>query len=156
MGSNDTSEIANDSYVSTTHYASTENFFDPTHPGDNCTELDSHQIISLNYSETTNRTFSFETSPSNVTNVRDFTVTPLEIVLCVVLSAFIVATIVGNVFVILAVALFDKMRTMSNVLIASLASADLLVAIVVLPISLQKEVVGHWTLGKSSCYNKRR
>jgi len=55
----------------------------------------------------------------------------------VVLSAVVLGTLLGNASVILAVAVYDKMRTLSNALIASLASADLLVAIVVMPISLQ-------------------
>lgn len=55
----------------------------------------------------------------------------------VLLSAVIIGTLLGNASVILAVTVYDKMRTLSYVLIASLASADLLVAIVVMPISLQ-------------------
>jgi len=65
------------------------------------------------------------------------TVNPATVTLWVVLSAVIVGTVVGNSCVILSVIMFDKMRTMSNGLIASLASADLLVAVVVMPLSLQ-------------------
>jgi hypothetical protein len=61
----------------------------------------------------------------------------LVVVVSVVLGGLIIGTIVGNACVILSVVVYDKMRTLSNGLIASLASADLLVAIVVLPISLQ-------------------
>ena len=57
--------------------------------------------------------------------------------IAVLLSAVVVGTLLGNASVILAVTVYDKMRTLSNALIASLASADLLVAIVVMPISLQ-------------------
>lgn len=78
-------------------------------------------------------------------------ITPIEAVICVVLALLILAIIIGNVFVILSVAIFDKMRTLSNWLIVSLASADLLVAIVVLPISLHNEVIGQWTLGPYIC-----
>lgn len=66
----------------------------------------------------------------------------LKVVVSVVLTALIVGIVVGNACVILSVAAFDKMRTLSNGLIASLASADLLVAIVVLPLSLQVGNVG--------------
>ena len=58
-------------------------------------------------------------------------------IIAVLLSAVVVGTLLGNASVILAVTVYDKMRTLSNALIASLASADLLVAIVVMPISLQ-------------------
>jgi len=57
--------------------------------------------------------------------------------IAVLLSAVIIGTLLGNASVILAVTVYDKMRTLSNALIASLGSADLLVAIVVMPISLQ-------------------
>ena len=78
-------------------------------------------------------------------------VTTLEIVIAIVLCGFILAIIIGNMFVILSVALFRDMRTLTNGLIVSLASADLLVAIIVLPISLYHEIIGSWTLGPYVC-----
>ena len=78
-------------------------------------------------------------------------ITPLEIVISIFLSIFIFCIIIGNIFVIMSVLLFRQMRTMTNGLIVSLATADLLVAIVVLPISLHIEVVGQWTLGSIVC-----
>ncbi|KAK2160953.1 hypothetical protein LSH36_124g04004 [Paralvinella palmiformis] len=77
--------------------------------------------------------------------------TPIEVAIIVFLSGFIFAIIVGNVFVILAVLLFRDMRTLTNGLIVSLASADLLVAIIVLPLSLYHEIVGRWDLGPEVC-----
>lgn len=62
---------------------------------------------------------------------------PAKLVLIALLAMLIVGIVIGNSLVILSVAIFNKMRTLSNVLIGSLASADLLVAIFVLPISLQ-------------------
>lgn len=59
------------------------------------------------------------------------------VLIAILLSAVIVGTLLGNASVILAVSVYDKMRTLSNMLIASLGLADLLVAIVVMPISLQ-------------------
>ena len=78
-------------------------------------------------------------------------VTDLEIVVSVFLGMFILFIIIGNMFVILSVMLFREMRTLTNCLIVSLASADLLVAIVVLPISLYHEVLGVWTMGPIVC-----
>lgn len=74
-----------------------------------------------------------------------------SISLGVVLSFILVAIIVGNVSVILAVVLYPNMRTLSNALIVSLASADLLVALLVLPFSLQNELTDKWTLGNVLC-----
>jgi len=61
----------------------------------------------------------------------------VAVLIAILLSSVIIGTLLGNASVILAVSVYEKMRTLSNVLIASLGSADLLVAIVVMPISLQ-------------------
>ena len=63
-----------------------------------------------------------------------------EIFLCIFLSCFIMLVVVGNAYVILAVCVFEKMRTLSNGLIASLATADFMVALAVMPISLHREL----------------
>lgn len=95
------------------------------------------------------------TSDSNQVNITSpgwaTVVTAADVTLIIVLSLIIITIFVGNIFVVLSVVLFCKMRTLSNGLIASLASADLLVAVLVLPISLQHEVVGRWTLGPQVC-----
>jgi len=46
-----------------------------------------------------------------------------------------VGIVVGNAFVVASVAAFREMRTLTNWMIVSLASADLLVAVAVLPLS---------------------
>ena len=76
----------------------------------------------------------------------------LHILIAFVLSLFIICIIIGNILVISSVILFRDMRTLTNVLIASLAIADLLVALIVLPISLHFEIKDHvWTLGPIVC-----
>ena len=50
-------------------------------------------------------------------------------------SVFIVGIVVGNAFVVASVAAYREMRTLTNWMIVSLASADLLVAVAVLPLS---------------------
>lgn len=108
----------------------------------------------LNFTGFENGNFCAEAGP----NGSDFCeapflveITPIEIVVIIFLSLFIFGIIVGNIFVIMSVLLFREMRTMTNGLIVSLASADLLVALIVLPISLHFEVVGQWTLGTIVC-----
>ena len=78
-------------------------------------------------------------------------ITTLEIIIAIVLSIFILGIIFGNCCVVLSVLLFREMRTITNGLIVSLATADLLVAVLVLPISLYQEIVGIWTLGPLVC-----
>jgi len=50
-------------------------------------------------------------------------------------SVVIVGIVIGNAFVVASVAAFREMRTLTNWMIVSLASADLLVAFAVLPLS---------------------
>ena len=68
-----------------------------------------------------------------------------------VLGAIILATIVGNVFVIAAVVLERNLRNVANYLIASLAVADLLVAALVMPLAAVNEVSSRWFLGAGLC-----
>src|SRR6218665_277723 len=70
---------------------------------------------------------------------------------CSILSVIILATIVGNVFVIAAIVLERNLQNVANYLIASLAVADLMVAILVMPLAAVKEVSSHWFLGKEVC-----
>ncbi len=93
------------------------------------------------------------TMDSNASSVTGhiIVVTTLEIIICILLAFFMLFIIIGNMFVILSVGLFRDMRTLTNCLIVSLATADILVAIMVLPISLHHEVVGIWNLGPYVC-----
>ena len=76
---------------------------------------------------------------------------PVLVAICIVLSLLILATIVGNVFVISAVCLERSLRGVSNYLILSLAVTDLLVAVLVMPLSLVNEISIHWFLGNIIC-----
>ena len=81
-----------------------------------------------------------------------FRISVWDVLLALLLAFFILGIVIGNVFVILSVLLFREMRTLTNGLIISLATADLLVAIIVLPISLYQEVTGPiWTMGVFLC-----
>jgi len=57
------------------------------------------------------------------------------IVVGTLVSVVIVGIVVGNAFVVASVAAYREMRTLTNWMIVSLASADLLVAVAVLPLS---------------------
>jgi len=68
-----------------------------------------------------------------------------------ILGAIILAAIVGNIFVITAIAVDRNLRTVANYLIASLAVADLLVAALVMPLAAVNEVSARWFLGRELC-----
>jgi len=88
------------------------------------------------------------------TGVRSFTpgVSMVRLfVTLIVLAMIILAAIVGNIFVITAIAVDRNLRTVANYLIASLAVADLLVAALVMPLAAVNEVSARWFLGRELC-----
>uniref|UniRef100_A0A8C8RLB0 Alpha-2A adrenergic receptor n=1 Tax=Pelusios castaneus TaxID=367368 RepID=A0A8C8RLB0_9SAUR len=62
-----------------------------------------------------------------------------------------VFTIFGNVLVIIAVFTSRALKAPQNLFLVSLASADILVATLVIPFSLANEVMGYWYFGKVWC-----
>ncbi|XP_022901391.1 5-hydroxytryptamine receptor-like [Onthophagus taurus] len=69
----------------------------------------------------------------------------------VVLGLLILATVIGNVFVIAAILLERNLQNVANYLILSLAVADLLVACLVMPLGAVYEVSNEWMLGPELC-----
>ena len=74
------------------------------------------------------------------------------IIKTIVLSLIVISILIGNSLVIIAVALYRKLRkSISNSFIASLAVADLLLAILVLPFSVIEEIFGYWLFAPEIC-----
>lgn len=74
------------------------------------------------------------------------------VLLWMVLIAFISFTIVGNVLVCLAVCTSRRLRRISNCFVVSLAVTDLLLGLLVLPLSAILELNdGRWPLGRTFC-----
>lgn len=65
--------------------------------------------------------------------------------------AVLLATLVGNTLVVAAVSTSRALRAPQNLFLVSLATADILVAILVLPFSLANEVMGYWYFGGLWC-----
>ncbi|KAJ8405493.1 hypothetical protein AAFF_G00319660 [Aldrovandia affinis] len=68
-----------------------------------------------------------------------------------VVTVIILLTIVGNVLVVVAVFTSRALRAPQNLFLVSLASADILVATLVIPFSLANEVMGYWYFGTTWC-----
>jgi len=68
-----------------------------------------------------------------------------------ILILMILTTIVGNVFVMAAILLDRHLQSVANYLILSLAVADLLVAILVMPLGAVKEITKKWIMGPFLC-----
>ncbi|NWS65493.1 ADRA2 protein, partial [Crotophaga sulcirostris] len=71
----------------------------------------------------------------------------------ILLAALVIllSTVVGNVLVVAAVSTSRALQAPQNLFLVSLASADILVAILVLPFSLANEVMGYWYFGGLWC-----
>jgi len=77
--------------------------------------------------------------------------TLFTIFLSISLGILILVTIVGNLFVIIAILIEQNLRTIGNYLVLSLAIADLMVACIVMPLGAVYEVYGDWNLGPELC-----
>ncbi|XP_064085803.1 neuropeptide SIFamide receptor-like [Macrobrachium nipponense] len=76
---------------------------------------------------------------------------PVTVLYCVAYVVVSVMGVVGNSFVVAVVLRAPRMRTVTNVFIANLAVADLLVNIVVLPTTLIGHTLNAWVLGLFVC-----
>ncbi|XP_035290398.1 alpha-2Db adrenergic receptor-like [Anguilla anguilla] len=95
-----------------------------------------------NYSENANGTSAARPPPH-------FQTAAVFIILVVIV--IIVVTIVGNVLVVVAVFTSRALRAPQNLFLVSLASADILVATLVIPFSLANEIMGYWYFGSTWC-----
>ncbi|XP_033106642.1 dopamine receptor 1-like [Anneissia japonica] len=73
------------------------------------------------------------------------------ITMLLVLGTIVLASIIGNILVCLAVATYPKLRKTANSFIVSLAMADLLVSILVMTFAISNDIRGYWSFGKSFC-----
>ncbi|KAK9542259.1 hypothetical protein VZT92_000134 [Zoarces viviparus] len=74
-----------------------------------------------------------------------------SVLIVLVVTVIILGTVVGNVLVVVAVFTSRALRPPQNLFLVSLASADILVATLVIPFSLANEVMGYWYFGATWC-----
>ncbi|MFT7813312.1 5-hydroxytryptamine receptor 1D [Arapaima gigas] len=85
------------------------------------------------------------------TSLDETTLLGLQIFLSAVLAVVTLATMLSNAFVITTILLTRKLHTPANFLIGSLAVTDLLVSILVMPISIVYTVSKTWSFGQIMC-----
>ncbi|XP_053619740.1 probable G-protein coupled receptor No18 [Plodia interpunctella] len=74
-----------------------------------------------------------------------------EISVVIILCLLIVVTVIGNTLIISAVVTTKRLRTVTNCFVTSLAVADLLVGIFVMPPAIAVHITGKWELGWILC-----
>ncbi|XP_056135034.1 alpha-2Db adrenergic receptor-like [Lampris incognitus] len=75
----------------------------------------------------------------------------VSVFIVLVVAMIILGTVVGNVLVVVAVFTSRALRAPQNLFLVSLASADILVATLVIPFSLANEIMGYWYFGTTWC-----
>ncbi|GAU94673.1 hypothetical protein RvY_06401 [Ramazzottius varieornatus] len=73
------------------------------------------------------------------------------VIASVLWSLIILCAIVGNVMVIFAIFKSPALYIVQNFLLVSLAVADILVAVLVMPFSLTSTLMGQWIFGRGFC-----
>ncbi|XP_030068199.1 alpha-2Da adrenergic receptor [Microcaecilia unicolor] len=63
----------------------------------------------------------------------------------------ILSSLIGNALVVVAVCSSQALRAPQNLFLVSLASADILVSILIIPFSLANEIMGYWHFGSIFC-----
>ncbi|XP_047432523.1 alpha-2A adrenergic receptor [Mugil cephalus] len=75
----------------------------------------------------------------------------VSLLLTVLVGIMILLIVFGNVLVVIAVFTSRALRAPQNLFLVSLASADILVATLVMPFSLANELMGYWYFGEVWC-----
>lgn len=76
---------------------------------------------------------------------------PLQVFFCVVMAAILLLALLGNVVVCLMVYQRAAMRSAINILLASLAFADMMLAVLNMPFALVTVVTTEWIFGDAFC-----
>ncbi|KAK3577785.1 hypothetical protein CHS0354_003515 [Potamilus streckersoni] len=110
--------------------------------------------VSLSIEDSNYRQSNWSEVDSNQTyhgNVNDENNEIVSLVIICFGTVITVLTIIGNVITIIAIVTEKRLRKARNIFIINLAVSDILVGVIVAPLSLMSETSGFWTFGKTAC-----
>ena len=73
------------------------------------------------------------------------------VILAMIMTAMMIVIVIGNILVVIATATESNLASVQNWFIASLAVADMLIGLVIMPFSLSYELMGYWMFGTIWC-----
>uniref|UniRef100_A0A3P9NNU0 Beta-2 adrenergic receptor n=1 Tax=Poecilia reticulata TaxID=8081 RepID=A0A3P9NNU0_POERE len=100
---------------------------------------------------------TFAPPSTNQTQLGNITNSPPEyndvelVLLGVAMAILVLAIVFGNVMVITAILRFQRLQTITNLFIASLAVADLIMGVIVVPFSSSNILLNSWMFGNFMC-----
>jgi hypothetical protein len=110
-----------------------------------------YQVI-INVTHSPFESITYDMSYTNVTHLGSYNYKPWQLVIFVCFMVpVIVLSIVGNVFVIIAVWKKPYLQIAGNIFLASLAVADCLLGVFVMPMNAIQVVSGRWHLKAFTC-----
>ena len=73
------------------------------------------------------------------------------IIIVIILGSIMVFTVLGNILVILSIFTYRPLHNVQNMFMVSLAVADIMVAVLVMPLNVAYNIIGKWIFGIFLC-----
>ncbi|XP_036406534.1 trace amine-associated receptor 13c-like [Megalops cyprinoides] len=91
------------------------------------------------------------TQPSNFSCFETASLTAVDVLMYSAAAAVVLLTVCGNLLVIISICHFRQLHTPTNLLLLSLAVADLLVGVLVMPFHFSTLIQSYWCFGAVFC-----
>ncbi|MBN3288972.1 TA13C protein, partial [Polypterus senegalus] len=93
-----------------------------------------------------------QTDSGNASCFRKIRATSVRVILSLISGAVVMITVAGNLVVIISISHVKQLHTPTNLLVLSLAVADLLVGAIVMPFTVIQSIETCWDFGHIFCF----